>query len=204
MKNHTEQHEAATAAVVTGPRGSQPIRIMGFVDGDVIPPACYDEPYRLEPAKNDAKAYEVLRDVMQRTRKVGLASVVIRKKRALAAVIPIGRTLVLNVLRLASGLVPNRKRRESAVRLVAQPTLVRRLPADISSARRSAASETVRPLVRPSASRKAGEVIDLAVRRSSKRPQTRAAKPVRRGGTVATLHPLRRKSGRTAIEPQLA
>src|SRR5438552_2137820 len=90
MKNDNQPRDTA-----------QPIRIMGFVDGDVIPPACYDRPYRLEPSEKDGPAYDVLREVMQRTRKVGLAAVVIERKQALAAVIPIGRTLVLNVLRFA-------------------------------------------------------------------------------------------------------
>ena len=45
--------------------GAQPIRIMGFVDGDMIPPACYDRPYRLEADRKDGPAYEVLREVMQ-------------------------------------------------------------------------------------------------------------------------------------------
>ncbi len=91
MKNYTEPQDTSTA-----PGGGSPaIKIVGFVDGDVIPPACYSKPYRLEPGKKDGEAYDALRTVMHRTRKVGLASVVIEKKQALAAIIPIGRTLVI-------------------------------------------------------------------------------------------------------------
>ncbi|MEP6656203.1 MAG: Ku protein, partial [Betaproteobacteria bacterium] len=163
----------------------QSICIMGFVDGDVIPPSCYDEPYCLQPNKNDSKAYDVLREVMHRTHKVGLAAVVIERKQTLAAVIPIGRTLVLNVLRLASGLIPGTKRganRQPPVAVLPPP---RRASSPSTVAKRNA---------RPAAVDADGEVIDLAVRRSNKRATQATAKGARtRTTTVATLHELRRK-----------
>ena len=113
MKQDNQQRSAPHSGA-----GVRPIRIMGFVDGDLIPPACYDEPYCLEPSRTDSKAYDVLREVMHRTRKVGLAAVMIEKKQALAAIVPIGRTLVLNVLRLASSLVPGGKRMPEQVQAV--------------------------------------------------------------------------------------
>jgi len=180
----------------TGAAGEQSIRIMGFVDGDVIPPACYDRPYCLQPAKDDDKAYDVLREVMHRTRKVGLASVVIEKKQALAAIIPIGRTLVLNVLRLATALVPG-KRGDKAAAATQAPAKVQAV--NVTTRRRpvqAGAAEAPKQVARIAPLRKQGEVIDLAVRRSSKRAsQTRTAKAARaRSGNVATLHQLRRKS----------
>jgi hypothetical protein len=192
----TNEHAQATTR-------AQSIRIMGFVDGDVIPPACYDKPYCLEPDKQDGKAYEVLREVMHRTRKVGLASVVIEKKQALAAIIPIGRTLVLNVLRLATSLVPG-KRSDPAV----APQALPKPQATSAGARRRAGQshlvEVPKQAARIAPSRKQGEVIDLAVRRSSKRAaQGRTAKtPRTRGGNVATLHQLRRKSA-SARTPEI-
>ncbi len=178
---------------------AQPIRIMGFVDGDVIPPACYDRPYRLEPDRQDGKAYEVLRDVMHRTRKVGLASVVIEKKQTLAAVIPIGRTLVLNVLRFAR-LMPRARSVESARRLVAVASPVASAQPEERAARQRRAADVPRAAMR-SASRKQGEVIDLAVRRTTSRAaQLRPGKAARPRTGTATLHELRR-SGTTRGTP---
>src|SRR4051794_15514834 len=157
---------------------NQSVRIMGFVDGDVIPPACYDKPYCLEPGKNDSKAYEVLREVMQRTRKVGLAAVMIEKRETLAAVIPIGRTLVLNVLRFATSLVPRvrsaasqgtsatvatlpppkPRTAPSAASPAPAPASVRRARAPLALAE---APKTVAPAARMTPARKQGEVIDL-------------------------------------------
>jgi hypothetical protein len=171
---------------------------MGFVDGDMIPAACYDRPYRLEPSKKDGPAYDVLRDVMQRTRKVGLAAVVIEKKHALAAVIPIGRTLVLNVLRFAR-LMP-RTRSAAGPQLTA---VVSNEPPPRSARARQAAAA---PRAAMRATPKEGEVIDLAVRRTSNRAaQLRPAKARPRKGP-ATLHELRRKGSDrgTPDERQLA
>ncbi len=177
---------------------------MGFVDGDLIPPACYDEPYRLEAARRDSPAYDVLRDVMRRTRKVGLAAVVIEKKQALAAVIPIGRSLVLNVLRFASALVPGARRYESAQppRASAKGGKPRTLCA-VPSPRKPRGAEP-RAVARIAPAPRTGEVIDLAAQRSTKRAQ-RPARTGRGKGGVATLHELRRKGhGRPPGQRQLA
>ncbi len=211
MEKQTEQLDTLNVAQATEGHAvaAQPIRIMGFVDGDVIPPACYDKPYALDPGKDDSKAYDVLREVMTRTRKVGLASVVIEKKQALAAVIPIGRTLVLNVLRFASQLVPGKRNAATRSAVSSEPRRAAAQLAQNDAPRRRplVAVEAPKTAARMSPVRKHGEVIDLATRRSSKRAQTRPAKTVRARaatGSVATLHQLRRKNARNAVERQLA
>lgn len=205
MKSEQNQGQDRTTGVDAKqfPRNGQSIRIMGFVDGDVIPPSCYDEPYCLQPNRDDSKAYDVLREVMHRTRKVGLAAVVIEKKQALAAVIPIGRTLVLNVLRLATGLMPGATRgtaKRPAATVATSPAKPARLvqvAATVAPRRRvaSSANSVVKLNARPAPVGNEGEVIDLAVRRSNKRAaQARPAKVVRtRTAAIATLHELRRK-----------
>ncbi|MEP7205463.1 MAG: Ku protein [Casimicrobiaceae bacterium] len=205
MKHDPEQRKTAATAVAAIPGGSQPIRIMGFVDGDAIPPACYAAPYRLEPDKHDGRAYDLLRDVMQRTRKVGLVSVVIEKKQALAAVIPIGRTLVLNVLRFATGLVPGARRSLPVNRPAPKEPGAKPRTLAIVSAKRvgNAAAPEPRPVARMAPARKSGEVIDLAVRRSDKRVQ-RAAKAPRNRGGVATLHRLGKAAARVPGQRQPA
>jgi DNA end-binding protein Ku len=80
---------------------TQSIEIMDFVDGADISPLHYETPYYLEPLKNGRRAYALLREVMKKTGKVGIAKVVIRNRQRLAALIPQGSLLVLNILRYA-------------------------------------------------------------------------------------------------------
>ena len=101
---------------------SQSIGIIDFVDAAVISPPYYDTPYYLEPAKNGRRAYALLREVMNKTGKVGVANIVLRTRQHLAAVIAQGPLLVLNTLRYPHELrdasrldVPQGKAKESAV-----------------------------------------------------------------------------------------
>src|SRR4030095_15398115 len=80
---------------------TQSIEIMDFVDAADISPLHYETPYYLEPLKNGRRAYALLRDVMKRTNRIGIAKVVIRNRQRLAALIPQGPLLVLNILRYA-------------------------------------------------------------------------------------------------------
>ncbi|HYT56873.1 MAG TPA: Ku protein [Verrucomicrobiae bacterium] len=80
---------------------TQSIEIMNFVDAADISPLHYETPYYLEPLKNGRHAYALLREVLKRTGKVGIAKVVIRNRQRLAALIPQGPLLVLNILRYA-------------------------------------------------------------------------------------------------------
>ncbi len=80
---------------------TQTIEITDFVDRAEIDPVYYDKPYYLEPQKNAAKSYALLREVLERTGTVGIARVVIRSRQHLAAIIPRGPLLVLHLLRFA-------------------------------------------------------------------------------------------------------
>lgn len=75
------------------------MEITDFVDAAEISPIYYDRPYYLEPLRNAEKSYALLRDVLRRTGKVGIGKIVIRSRQRLAAVLPIGRFLVVNLLR---------------------------------------------------------------------------------------------------------
>jgi DNA end-binding protein Ku len=78
---------------------SQSIEIMDFVDGADISPLYYETPYYVEPQKNGRRAYALLREVLQKTGKAGIAKVVLRTRQHLAALLSHGRLLVLNTLR---------------------------------------------------------------------------------------------------------
>ena len=83
---------------------SKTVDIVAFVDGKDIAPLYYETPYYLAPGKRGEKAYALLRDALHKAGKVGIATVVIRTRQYLAAVIPQGELLVMNTLRYAAGI----------------------------------------------------------------------------------------------------
>lgn len=83
------------------PEATQTIDIVDFVDLDDISPLYFDKPYYLAPDKKGAKAYALLREVLRRTKKVGIAKVVIRTRQYLAAVVARGDVLTLELMRYA-------------------------------------------------------------------------------------------------------
>ncbi|MHB1451941.1 MAG: non-homologous end joining protein Ku [Coriobacteriia bacterium] len=78
---------------------TQTIEILAFVDGASIGVEYFSRPYLLEPMKQGRKAYALLREVLTRTERVGIAKVVIRTRQHLAALLPQGDTLILELLR---------------------------------------------------------------------------------------------------------
>jgi DNA end-binding protein Ku len=81
------------------PDASKTVDILAFVDLADIAPIYFETPYYLGPGKRGEKAYALLRDAMAKAGKAGIASVVIRTKQYLAALLPQGDALVLNTLR---------------------------------------------------------------------------------------------------------
>jgi len=78
---------------------TQTVDIVGFVEADAIPAYYYDAPYYLAPDKHGAKGYALLRETLERTGRVGIATVVIRTRQHVAALYPRDNVLVLNTLR---------------------------------------------------------------------------------------------------------
>jgi DNA end-binding protein Ku len=78
---------------------SQTVDIIGFVDAKEIPPYYFESPYYLAPGKHGEKGYALLREVLERTGKVAIATVVIRTRQHLAVLYPRDNLLVLNTLR---------------------------------------------------------------------------------------------------------
>ena len=81
------------------PRTTQTIDIQRFVDANAIPFVYLERPYYVAPINKSQKVYALLREVLLKTGKIGLAKVVIATKQHLAALVPSGRALVLNLLR---------------------------------------------------------------------------------------------------------
>ena len=81
------------------PEATKTVDIVAFVELAQIPPIYFETPYYLGPSKRGEKAYALLRDAMAKAGKAGIATVVIRTKQYLAALIPQDDALVLNTLR---------------------------------------------------------------------------------------------------------
>jgi DNA end-binding protein Ku len=81
------------------PEASKTVDIVGFVELADIAPLYFETPYYLAPGKRGEKAYALLRDAMAKAGKAGIATVVIRTKQYLAALLPQGDALILNTLR---------------------------------------------------------------------------------------------------------
>ena len=81
------------------PDAAKTVDIMAFVDLADITPDYFETPYYLAPAKRGEKAYALLRDAMAKAGKAGIATVVIRTKQYLAALVPQDDALILNTLR---------------------------------------------------------------------------------------------------------
>jgi DNA end-binding protein Ku len=77
------------------------VDIQAFVDLKDIPPLFFETPYYLAPGKRGEKAYALLRDALKKSGKAGIATVVIRTRQYLAAVIPQDDVLVMDTLRYA-------------------------------------------------------------------------------------------------------
>ncbi len=81
------------------PEAAKTVDIVAFVDVEDIAPLYFDTPYYLAPGKRGEKAYALLRDAMAKAGRAGIATVVIRTKQYLAALVAEDDALVLNTLR---------------------------------------------------------------------------------------------------------
>jgi len=88
------------------PQSTQSIDIEAFVAADEIPFVYLDRPYYLAPIGKGAKVYALLRETLLKTQRIGLARVVIQTKQHLAALVPVGPALVLNLLRWGADIKP--------------------------------------------------------------------------------------------------
>jgi DNA end-binding protein Ku len=81
---------------------TQTIDIQAFVDAADVPLTYYEHPYYLAPSKGGAKVYALLRETLRKAGKIGIATVVMRTKQHLCALVCIEDKIILNTLRYAS------------------------------------------------------------------------------------------------------
>ncbi|MEO7062321.1 MAG: Ku protein [Dokdonella sp.] len=87
------------------PQSHESIDVEAFVDADSIAPQFFEKPYFLVPGKKAEKGYVLLRETLKKTKRIGIARVVIRTREYLCAVMPQGDALLMNLLRYPQELV---------------------------------------------------------------------------------------------------
>jgi len=87
------------------PEKTEAVEVEAFVDRDEIDPRYFEKPYYLVPAKKAEKGYVLLREVLKKTRKVGICRVVIRTRQYLGALLPMDDALTLILMRFPQELV---------------------------------------------------------------------------------------------------
>jgi DNA end-binding protein Ku len=172
------------------PEAAKTVDIHAFVELDAIAPQYFETPYYLVPGKRGEKAYALLRDTMKKADKAGIATVVIRTKQYLAAVVPQDELLILNTLRYADELkdpsemkVPDAKvtskELDMAMRLV-EDMSDRWDPQDFKDTFRQDLMKRIEAKV------KAGETEEITEPEKERRPE--------KGGEVIDLMELLKKS----------
>jgi DNA end-binding protein Ku len=88
------------------PEATETVAIESFVDGESIDPRYFEKPYYLIPSPKAEKGYVLLREILRRKKKIGIAKVVIRTRQYLAALMPLKDALVLDLMRFEQEIVP--------------------------------------------------------------------------------------------------
>jgi DNA end-binding protein Ku len=88
------------------PRKSKTIEIEDFVALDDIDPVYFDRPYYVVPQEQGAKAYRLLVEAMEKSKKVGIARFVMRAKEYLCALRPQEGALVLETMHFNDEVLP--------------------------------------------------------------------------------------------------
>jgi DNA end-binding protein Ku len=87
---------------LANPKATQTIDIMAFVDADSVPLTYYETPYYLSPGRGGDKVYALLRETLHKAGRIAIATVVIRTRQHLCALVPVGDGIIMNTLRYAT------------------------------------------------------------------------------------------------------
>lgn len=81
---------------------TQTIDIVAFVEASDVPLTYFETPYYLAPSRGGNKVYALLRETLRKAGKIGIATVVMRTKQHLCALVCVEDKIVLNTLRYAT------------------------------------------------------------------------------------------------------
>ncbi|MDP9012375.1 MAG: Ku protein [Pseudomonadota bacterium] len=87
-------------------KASETIQVDTFCDVAQIPSMYYEKPYYLAPAKGGDKVYTLLRQALEATGKVAVATFVMHQREHLCAIAPQSASLMLLTLRFADEVLP--------------------------------------------------------------------------------------------------
>ncbi|WP_426337582.1 Ku protein [Pseudoduganella sp. R-31] len=87
---------------LANPKATQTIDIMAFVDADSVPLTFYETPYYLSPGRGGDKVYALLRQTLSKAGRIAIATVVIRTRQHLCALVSVGDGIIMNTLRYAT------------------------------------------------------------------------------------------------------
>jgi DNA end-binding protein Ku len=108
-------------------KASETIQIDTFCDVAQIPSMYYEKPYYLAPAKGGEKVYTLLREALEATDKVAVATFVMHQREHLCAIAPQGASLMLLTLRFADEVLPATDYKASAKISSAELTMAKQL-----------------------------------------------------------------------------
>lgn len=80
------------------PEATQTVDIVSFVKAEEISSLYYGKPYYLSPVSKGDKAYALLREALRRKERIAIAKLVVRTRGYVAAVYPLERVLVAQLL----------------------------------------------------------------------------------------------------------
>ena len=86
---------------------SRTIDIQTFVSRDAIAPYYFDTPYFLVPDKNGERVYALLRETLEQSQKLAVATFVLRSRQHVAALMSVDKIIVLNTLRFQEEIQPH-------------------------------------------------------------------------------------------------
>ena len=86
---------------------SRTIDIQTFVERDAIAPYYFDTPYFLVPDKNGERVYSLLREALEQSQKLAVATFVLRSRQYVAALMPVDKIIVLETLRYFQEIQPH-------------------------------------------------------------------------------------------------
>jgi len=108
-------------------KASETIQIDTFCDVAQIPSMYYEKPYYLAPAKGGDKVYTLLREALEATGKVAVATFVMHQRQHLCAITPEGASLMLLTLRFAEEVLPATEYKATAKISAAELTMAKQL-----------------------------------------------------------------------------
>jgi DNA end-binding protein Ku len=87
---------------LANPKATQTIDILAFVDADSVPLTFYETPYYLSPGRGGDKVFALLRETLHKAGRIAIATVVIRTRQHLCALVAVGDGIIMNTLRYAT------------------------------------------------------------------------------------------------------